>query len=434
MSWRRDLRPASFRGVPFEVWQRGERGGQRGAHHVYPLRDEGWVEQLGLDDERFTLEAFVIGDDYMARRDALRDALKEPGAGELIDPWLGSLEVVVDPSAGWSISETSRRGRMARFSLTFLRAPADGTLPSDEIDGQRATEDTADVTENVAIEIFGRRIDLDRAEAAIDDMQQAFDDAFAELDDARAVVSRVTQLQRRAVGTIVGAVAKGQTIAREVLAVGDAANAVAALFDAVAGGIGGRTRRPSNPGTPGDRPAAQPPDAFERTAEEAETAAAAIRVLLERDPAQGDGTIGTRFTENRAAFDGAFDAILLSELCRALVQREYDSHQAAIAAMKEMEASVEIAIRREADRQTPDDLHVRQLTDLRRVARDALLAAAADIVPIAIIELPESLPSLALAWRVGGRIDQETDLITRNAIVHPLWSPPQIQLRERANG
>lgn len=120
MSWRDDLRPASFRGVPFDV--EGDSGsfGRRVQVHEYPQRDKPWAEDLGRATRTFDITAFVVGDDYLARRDALLAALETQGPGTLVHPWYGELTVNVKELA--RLGHSHRHGGMCEISLSFVEA------------------------------------------------------------------------------------------------------------------------------------------------------------------------------------------------------------------------------------------------------------------------------------------------------------------------
>jgi len=87
------LQPASFRGVPFKVNAAGIEAGRRVQVHEYPQRDKPWAEDLGRATRALTVEAFVIGADYIAQANALIAAAEEEGPGTLVHPWLGSMQV-----------------------------------------------------------------------------------------------------------------------------------------------------------------------------------------------------------------------------------------------------------------------------------------------------------------------------------------------------
>ena len=120
MGWRDNLVQASFRGVEFSVDEtESPIAGRRVAVHEYPGRDEPYVEDMGRVTKRWTVEAFILGDDYDVTRDELIEACDMEGPGELVHPYLGSLQVFCTLG---SLTERTREGRMARFSLSFVEA------------------------------------------------------------------------------------------------------------------------------------------------------------------------------------------------------------------------------------------------------------------------------------------------------------------------
>lgn len=121
MSWKDSLRKASFRGIPFHVSTSDLETGRRIVDYEYPERDVGSTEDLGRKKREYSLEAYVVGDDYFDQKSELIRACEdEKGAGELIHPFFGSLNVVCK-SCRVKESMTSD-GRMAVFSLTFGEA------------------------------------------------------------------------------------------------------------------------------------------------------------------------------------------------------------------------------------------------------------------------------------------------------------------------
>lgn len=118
MSWRDQLQPASFRGVEFHVDESSGTFGRRNAVHEYPGQDTPWVEDLGSKAREHSIEAYVIGDDYMARRDALIDAIDQGEPGALVHPRLGALTVSATDQCRWR--ESTREGGMATFTLVFV--------------------------------------------------------------------------------------------------------------------------------------------------------------------------------------------------------------------------------------------------------------------------------------------------------------------------
>ncbi len=90
------LRPASFRGLAFKVPQDDREGGRRLAVHEYPGKDQAYIEDMGLSISSFSFEAVIIGDDFMAQAGAFEVALNAPGAGTLIHPHLGEIQIRIE--------------------------------------------------------------------------------------------------------------------------------------------------------------------------------------------------------------------------------------------------------------------------------------------------------------------------------------------------
>ena len=70
-AWRERLLSASFRGVEFGVTKASDDVGRRTVRHDYPQRDDPYVEDLGRAPRVISLTGFVLGEDYMTRRDDL---------------------------------------------------------------------------------------------------------------------------------------------------------------------------------------------------------------------------------------------------------------------------------------------------------------------------------------------------------------------------
>src|SRR4029453_5104500 len=95
-SWRDRLRPASWRGVPFHVEEAAGGGGGGVAQHKKPQRHHTGAEAVGRPRRTWAITGYVLGAGYMGLRDRLRDACERPGAGKLVHPYLGELQVVCD--------------------------------------------------------------------------------------------------------------------------------------------------------------------------------------------------------------------------------------------------------------------------------------------------------------------------------------------------
>lgn len=117
--WVAQLRPASFRGVPFGVLASTGKFGRRNAVHEYPFRDTVWVEDLGRGPRRISVSGFMVGDDVIAQRERMIAATETAGPGELIHPSLGRLKV---STMDFSAEEQWDRGRVIQLTFSFIEA------------------------------------------------------------------------------------------------------------------------------------------------------------------------------------------------------------------------------------------------------------------------------------------------------------------------
>ncbi|QXG37371.1 DNA circularization protein [Pseudomonas viridiflava] len=115
-TWRDSLLPASFRGVGFFISSTAVPVGRKGQLHEFPQRDEPYFESLGKQSQVHTVTAFIVGPDCFEQRDKLLQALEASGAGELVHPWLGRMQVQVgDCDMTHSLAE----GGIVRLNLKF---------------------------------------------------------------------------------------------------------------------------------------------------------------------------------------------------------------------------------------------------------------------------------------------------------------------------
>ncbi|GAC1040826.1 DNA circularization N-terminal domain-containing protein [Rhizobium sp. No.120] len=138
--WRQLLLPASFRGAPFHVEGGSKAGGRRAVTHEYPKRDDPYTEDMGRRARKFSISAYVIGDDYFIFRDLLSAALDTEGGGTLIHPTMGIMNVVCE---GYSVSESREEGGMARFEILLVEAGTSPYTPA-AADTQSVTSSAAD--------------------------------------------------------------------------------------------------------------------------------------------------------------------------------------------------------------------------------------------------------------------------------------------------
>lgn len=157
--------PASFRGVSFWVESSDLSVGRRTVTHQYPQRDEPFTEDLGRAAREYRFSAFVLGDDYIEQAKKLREALEKPGAATLVHPEFGEIQVVAQPGASMSFSQSMRR---VNFSLAFVEAGLNA-FPTPEGASQQASRAAADQVSEAAADSFEDSLTLDDIEDFVQD-------------------------------------------------------------------------------------------------------------------------------------------------------------------------------------------------------------------------------------------------------------------------
>lgn len=388
MTWREQLRDASFRGVPFQVESGDVQHGRRTVLHEFPLRDKPFVEDLGRRARLVSVEAFIVGPDFMAGRDALIAAIEQPGGGKLVHPHYGEMQVTLTEPA--RVSNSTREGGMCRISLVFTEA-GEITYPSA----------AADTRAQVAT----------RADAAIAAGTEAFDARFT-LDDLPG------WLGTDALDVVGKALDRVQAAAQ--LAGGIAANR--AGFDALLGGLRDQVADLLN------EPLSLARNVFELVGA---VRALAPDGLAAQRPLLAIAGFGDELAavpvptpsrraqaENQAALVELVATTGAVEAARASASIAFESYDQALDVRDQVLTAID-AVR---DASPSDTLYV-ALTDLHvAVVRD-IAARGADLARQVTYTPPATVPALVIAYALYEDLGREADLIARNAIVRPGFVP-----------
>jgi prophage DNA circulation protein len=144
--WKKRLKPASFRGVPFRVDTETTPVGRDVVVFEYPGKDKPRVEDMGRKTRTIRFAAFVIGPTCLDERDALLAALDKPGEGELIHPWYGRMKVTA--TSDCTASHSRDEGGVVRFELVFVEGGELGFPTPTANTGQQVQTSAASVKES----------------------------------------------------------------------------------------------------------------------------------------------------------------------------------------------------------------------------------------------------------------------------------------------
>ena len=379
MAWRDDLRPGSFRGVPFFIESHDASGGRRLARHEYPLRDLPYAEDMGRKAREWTVEAYVLGPDYMSARDRLLEAFEAFGPGALVHPYLGTLSVAVD---SYRLRESTREGGMATFSITFVES-GEEVSPDERRDTAAIVGASADAAADVITGEFADGFDVSGPEFV--------------REDAVGVIG--------AVADVLDSVTKGIPVVPAAL------YAYRASVTRLRSSVTSLIARPVSL-------AAEIRSMIESCANLTTSPLRLLEMLqslftFKSAPGARSTSSRARVASNRTALDGLVRGMALVEAVRASSVAEYASAGEASAVRDRLADALDV------EAMTAPDTTYMTLSDLRTsMVRD--LSARGMMLPRVTNWTPATtLPALVVAYRVHGDATRESDIVTRNNVRHP---------------
>jgi prophage DNA circulation protein len=120
MAWEDNMLPASLDSVEFLYDEIQKHGGRRKEVHEFPGRDEPHVEDMGRMAHRWSVRAFLIGEDYAVTRDKLEKRLESGDKHVFVHPYQGSKIVELDGK--FTLTERDDKGRYCEFEFTLVEA------------------------------------------------------------------------------------------------------------------------------------------------------------------------------------------------------------------------------------------------------------------------------------------------------------------------
>ncbi|TVR05672.1 MAG: hypothetical protein EA385_17455 [Salinarimonadaceae bacterium] len=400
------LQPAAFRGVRFDVVDVSHEVGRRIVTHFFPGVDAQAREDQGAHDGEIRAVGFVIGDDYIARGRALEAALRAPGPGTLVHPWLGEIRAVV-PS-GAKLRFQAIELRVMRFEISFEREVAQltgglATLPR-LLGGLGSIRAAAGALIAAAL---GRQSGTVIALAA----------AVGVATDTLRIASREAERARNGAALAGGISSTQRRLARQASAEA-LAGLPSQLGEAIAQAARPRRRSAVAPGPrPADRPEPIPPR---------DGARMGLRVL---DPV---GDLRATMLADRAT-RAALHAAIATGAVAAASAIDYESREEALRQRDALDAALRVSAALASDLAT--DLPG-PASRLWRAIGDARSALTIDINEI-IGRLPRTrrvvapgVPVMLLAYDLAGDdprsvFDQAVEITRRNRLANPAFTPTE---------
>lgn len=381
MSWRDNLRPASFRGVAFDVLDNSGTFGRRTVLHEYPFRDKPFVEDLGRRARMIRIDAIILGTDYMAARDALIAAVETAGSGTLVHPTLGELQVsVIDD--GLTIQESTQEGGSCRVSFSCVES-GEVTFPAATSATTTVVADKAASAQAALGDAFASGFSLAGLQSF--GIQDAADRAGDWLDQIQDQVSVAASVAIDPLSTLTTSITSTRTTLNALL---DAPANFAATATALVGAIA---------------------DAMD-----ARDAVALLVGLVNFGDDDTVITIGTAtrkaMVANRAAFLQLVQGAAAVQAAITLTDVEFSDYDDATG----LRDIVLDALDSVAEA-TADDALYQQLSTLRAAVVRDVESRGADLARIVTMTPAQTLPALVLAYHVYGDASYDLALVARNA-------------------
>ena len=400
MSWRDSLQKASFRGVPFFVEGHEAQIGRRGQVHEFPQRNLPYVEDLGRRARVLTVDAYLLGANYMATRNLLIQAIEQPGPGPLVHPYLGELRVsLVD----CKLRENNAEGGVARITLQFVEA-GDARFPSASVNTGAAVIAAADLgLLAVQYSFYRRHVVAGKPAFVANASAGMFTQALAGLQGAvglvRGAADQVAKLQhdideaRRDLTTLIYAPAS-------------AAQALLANVRQLVRSV-----------------ATTPRDAL--------SLARTLYSFGSLLPAISPSTTSRRAqATNQAEMLRMVRVAALTEGARAAAGVAFESFQDALTARDELVDGIdEVMLATDVS----DEVYQALRTLRSAVVRD-ITTRGTDLARLVAWVPQATAPALALAQQLYADALREPELVLRNRVRHPLFVPGAVPLEVLADG
>jgi prophage DNA circulation protein len=341
----------------------------------------------------FTVEVFVLGNDYMAARNALVEALEAGGPGELVHPYYGTRTVAVNGK--FRVRETTAKGGIATITIPFCEA-GKVAQPTESADTSWAVSKAADTVTETSVKDFSMTFDTKGPEwvrtEALGHINAALDKARATLDQAAVPVDLVSQ-----VATDVANL-KGE--ASTLLGTPDT------LASRLSGVIAGLL--PSNLSDP--IPVARSLFTYSNPAP-------ALSPL---------STMGTKAEANAEAISGLVRRVALAEAARDVSTMNFDTYEDGLAVRDLLADGLE-----DEATMASDPVYL-SLTDLR-VAVVKNFAGRGSLPRLTSYKPAETLPALVVAHSIYGDATRSDEICSRNRVRHPGAVPGGMSLEVLTN-
>lgn len=393
MSWRDELLPATYNGIPFYVDTESLEFGRRIQLNEYPFSETPNTLNIGRKARKYTINAYVIGDEYLADRNALLEMIENTTvAGILTLPTLAP--ILVYPTDECQQVFNNQEGGRELFKLVFVEAGVN-LFPSIGNDTQLQSA-------------------LEAAQAAIaiyEDFKQRFaTNSFPDFisGDASSKVEDFTNVIGLAAQTGVASQSNFSDFSNNLTAFQSNINTNIASADATGGGIKDLVIGLSTIYS-------SPTDAYNAQKQLAQYGSTYLPITVTTNWQQQQ-------LDNQNALINSVVNTALIQMALSTSQMTFASRQDALTIRDEVAALIRARLFILGDQ--GNDTQFNALTRMLVKMVNDINARSATLKNIEFVQTVDSIPAIVFAYENYGTTDAEADVIARNNIRRPLFIPP----------
>lgn len=390
MGWRDELLEASLGKVTFKVAATEVSAGRLHAVHKFAGSTERpWVEDLGVAGEEFSVDAYVLGADYLEQRRKLLEVATRPNQALRLQLPTWSPRIVFCTSV--RIRESSTEGGFARFELGFR-------VVDDRVTIAKAVKPASDASSKA-------NTVQDQAGASLEESLDTSGPAYVLEGAADALREAGRAIQGLDLTAGLSAAVGDLTLAANRL-VDDALELVTAPADlvsqAIAAVVGIETALASAP----------------------QAALEAYRVLFELEiPSLGlSSVLGQRRDRNAAAVTSLVRQLAIAAYARTAVVASWETRTDAELARQRVLDAIEL------EAESAEDKAYNALVALRASIVNALPPADQDLPDLVRISAPGDTTTIALAYKLYDDASRDDEIRERNRLRNPAFVPPGLEL------
>lgn len=387
MGWRERYQQGSFRGIQFHIESGDDERAQRLVVHEFPAREKPYLESLGKKANKFTIEAFLVGDDYLEQRDNLQDACIQPGTGKLVHPFYGEITVQCE-----SIRCRHDRSemRMVRVSMSFIEIG-----------------DLNPITSFISTQAKV----LKSAQEAVSSQKTTFERLF---DYASLPFAKGQEVLDQVNGAV-------ETIGEARKLVGQAP-AFAAQLKNIGGALGALI---TDAKALADEMASLITFGFLTEDQDADSVPDVKQSFAELTGLFGYSPRVTAPSDENTAFLQLIKGVAMAQGGHMLSIASFDSVEEAFSMRKELFDAIDSF----QDEPGLDDDIFNAMSDLRAQVERDIKDRSATLPRMVEITLPKAVPALVLSYRLYTTLDEENSIISRNKVRHPGIIPSDVPIK-----